>query len=272
MPKTQQIPTKTLQLVGLNIKDQKTFFKFLKKQVFECAIINEAEFTKQGLKNQYIHESVQQRHYREEHSKIIKQKSKQHPLYVISSLQNHAFTLNAYTQKGIKSLDIWLQLLQQNTEINLTNIELQTSQKIHPIKRIENKAENTNYTCTNYIPYRNCVLNNGFYYDADKTPKIVANFEQRLKKNITTFLKSTCAITDFEEDTLWVAITHLKDMGKKVAINTQKKQFFKISFSCNYTLPNTFSLGQNVAYGNGVFTRIIKTPDYATKKTNTKTN
>ena len=104
----------------------------------------------------------------------------------------------------------------------------------------------------------------------DKTPNCLANFNERLKKNLETFLVSTCDIKLFEKDNLWISITKIKSKGEQLVLNKQKKQGFEIEFNCNYNLPKMFSLGQNVAYGNGVFTKVTNKPKYVQQEKNTK--
>ncbi|GAA3657845.1 hypothetical protein [Flavivirga jejuensis] len=255
------IPTKTIQIDGIACKERKTFFYNLKKYVFQCVIENQEAFFKNGLLNQYIHESIQQKQARDAYNKSVKNKINQkdrtevqyklqQPLYVQSLIKNKLFTLNAFGEKGVASLELWLQLFKTKTDINTSALTISTQETT---VKIEPTQPNRIYKSENWIPFRLCKNKNGFYYNLDKTPQKLADFEARLKKNLETFILNTCEQELFKLDSLWLAITNLEALGEQLALNNQKKQVFKVEFECNYNLPDLFSLGQNVAYGNGVF-------------------
>lgn len=272
------LPTKTIHIKEIACKERKTFFYNLKKYVFQYVIENEDIFLENGVLNQYIHESAQQKQERDAYNKMVKKKNeenpsaatykKQHPLYVQSLVQKNMFTLNAFSDKGVASLNLWLQLFK--TKISEEAISKLTISTIESQIKIAQTKPNITYKSNNWIPFRNCKSENGFYYNMDKTPKKLANFEERLKKNLETFIVKTCNQPNFNLETLWLVITNLETLGEQLALNHQKKQFFKVEFECNYNLPDLFSLGQNVAYGNGVFVKEKET--YENKKTHPKTD
>lgn len=216
------------------------------------AIENEAIFKAQGLKNEFIHESIQQKKIRANYNrdKAKEDKIKQQPIYIHTYIANGVFTINGYGTKGIECLNIWVQLLKKHPEIENKPLVIQSTESTLQIGKTETYYT---YSSNNWVAYRNCKLVDGFYYDYDKTPNQLVNFEKRLKKNIETFLKETCGYEFFEPNSLYLIIKKIKSLGKNTALNKQEKEYFKITFQCKYNLPDIFSLGQNVAYGNGVF-------------------
>lgn len=250
-----QLKTKTIQLPSMHCANREAFLYNVKKYVFQLSIENEELFAKSGLKNQYIHESTAQQKARiaDNKNKPKAQQIHQQPLYVHSYIVNNCFTLNGYGQKGIDCLNIWLTLLKQHPEIDKSKLVVNTTEKEIEFTKT---PQNFTYQSKNWIAYRNCKAINGFFYDIDKAPKRLVNFEKRIKKNIETFVTETCGYKNFVANELNVIITKIKHLGRKVALNRQQKEFFEIQFQCNYNLPEVFSLGQNVAYGNGLFFKI----------------
>ena len=248
----EQLLTKQISIEGLDCHSQQAFQYVLKKYVFSLVIQEQNQFAAMGLKNEYIHESVQQNEARKEKNKDLpkEQKISHYPVLVNAFYQQGKFNIIGYGKKGIACLDLWLCLFNNLPSIQDKNLDisvLQSQTQIGPA------ATDYTYTCYNWVPFRNCKSINGFYYNLDKKPKQIANFETRLKKNLETFITKTCGLPSFDTSALWMSILKLEHTQKKVALNKQQKAFFKITFSCNYKLPSIFSLGQNVAYGNGVF-------------------
>ena len=227
---------KTIQYQSIPIKNRSHFLSHLQKNVHEFALFQQSNFSANNTNAQYFHKD--------------KQSTEKFPVLIHALEIDGLFALRAYTQNGIATLDHYNQLFtkqfpehhHQYIEINETSPFKQT---VKPLI----------YESQNWIPFRACQQKNGLYYDIENDT--IANFESRLKGNIITFLNriNTNKLT-FKTKLLQIKpnqlITALNANGKPI-----KKQTFHTKISIDLQLPSIFSIGQNPAFGNGVFKRLI---------------
>lgn len=239
---------KTIQYPNIPVKTRYLFLKHLQRNVHELALHHQASFLKVGTTAEYFHSDKQ--------NKSKSSNRNQLPTCIHGIQVDGFFTLRAYTEPAIKALDHYQQLIH----------ELQPEWTENCIESHENcMIKKTNqtfvYESKNWLPYRDCLQKNGIFYDKEKNR--IADFEMRLKGNIGSFLRLVLGETS-EHSALAKKNLRLlqNNHGKKTRIallikdQEIKKHPFRVQLALNYQLPQLFSLGQNVAYGNGVFKRI----------------
>jgi len=252
---------KTIQLLDITIQNRKAFLFTIKKYVVEFALKKQELFLAMGYDAQYFHKDDQSKEKK--------------PTVLIHSLEKEGFfSIRAYTQKGIDTLNFWFQLFQKEYPKYCINII--QSEEVFEYKIIDKPIT---YNSINWIPFRNVVQEKGVYLDKDKQEKIDQKlFISRLTANLLTFIGNLSLDTKtirFNLKLNKVPIKHksilaLQTKEKGTLLNV-KKYAFQVNFTINVQLPSSFSLGQNVAYGNGVFNRIVERTTKNEKK-NPKSN
>lgn len=235
------IPTKTITLPNLHFKEQSDFLSFIYKNIHLFSVKKHKKlFVDMELNTDLIHNK---------HS--INQ-----PL-VIPYLHNGIFNIKAYGKQAIDVLDFWF-LLFRKEEVSHCLHYKESLQK----ENIQISKKTQLYTSNNWIAYNKCTEKNGFYYIAkkDKNQEFVANFHSTLIGHLRTFFNNL-KIEATKETPLKTAIINLElSKFEKVLFekgNYISKHQFHVTLETNWELPSTFSLGQNIGYGNGVFTRIM---------------
>ncbi len=235
----------TLQFPQVELKNRIEFLDFVQKKVMELALKNEELFLEHGLSTTYFHKNKQSKDFV--------------PIRIHSMLLNKRFSVRAYGDEAVDSLRFWLTLFldkfpEHTGHIieNLEHWELRKSEK--PVY----------YKSKNWIPFNRCAENDACFYDKDQADKQIENaLQSRLTGNLRTFL-STIGIDNTALDTQVILLNYPEKAKMQTALKTKvkgklkevKKKSFKIKIKTNVLLPVCFSLGQNVAYGNGVFIRM----------------
>lgn len=228
-------PIQTLILPNVQIGTRQAFLKFIKQHIHTFALKRQAEFVDAHCNAEYFHKN--------------KQGTEKVPLFIHSFLYEQQFALRAYTQAGVDTLSFWYRLFSKAYPELCEQVILKNE-----TCTIDTAHTTQIYESDNWIPYRKCVLKDGFYYNTFKNE--VANFHNTLLGNLRTFLsllgfdntlRFTLDLKTLQEDQPIVA---LLDQRKDITKNA-----FKVTIATNLELPLLFSLGQNVGYGNGVFVK-----------------
>ncbi|MCG8573647.1 MAG: hypothetical protein MI810_02090 [Flavobacteriales bacterium] len=237
-----KIPIKTIQYQNIPVKTRYLFLKHLQRNVHEFALNRQDQFLATGNTAEHFHKD--------------KQNKSKTPVFIHSLNLNGFFTLRAYTQPAIQTLNQYQQLLQkvkplwtENCIESIENCQIKETEKPQV------------YESQNWLPYRDCVVKNGIFYDREKNK--IADFENRIKGNVGSFLRTILGENPSHAEAAKQAVKILQITAQNrtnIALLTQgkeiKKHPFNIQIRINYQLPRFFSLGQNVAFGNGVFKRI----------------
>lgn len=236
------IPIKTIQYQNIPLKTRYLFLKHLQRNVHEFALNRQDQFLKAGNTAEFFHKD--------------KQNKNKTPVYIHGLNLDGFFALRAYTSPAIKTLNQYQQLLQQTHPEWIENCVESTEDC--QIKKTEQPLV---YQSNNWLPYRDCVAKNGIFYDKEKNK--IADFENRIKGNVGSFLRTILSENSSHIEVAKQAVKILQLTSRKqtdIALLSRGKEIkkypFSIQISINYQLPQLFSLGQNVAFGNGVFRRI----------------
>lgn len=236
----------TLQFPQLILKNRNDFLEFTQKNVVELALKRQEEFQENNLTAEYFHKD--------------KNSSDFVSIRIHSMQRDGLFTLRAYGEQAVESLRFWSMLfMEQNPSYtqhiieNLEHWELELSDK--PLS----------YQSDNWIPFNNCAIKNGCFYDKDQTDRQVETaLQSRMTGNLRTFLQNI-GIDNSEIETSIVLNKYPTKTKKIIALKTKVKgekravykNCFQVKVRTNVRLPLYFSLGQNVGYGNGVFVRVF---------------
>ncbi len=244
----------TLQFPQVELKNRIEFLDFVQKKVMELALKNEEIFLAEGLTPEYFHKNA---------SLPPRTPENQVPIHIHSILLDGLFTLRAYGEKAVATLQIWSQIfLDENPEYrqhivkHIENVEIERLEK--PIY----------YTSNNWIAFNRTKVCNGFYIDADidcekamkqtdlkQKPHFALN--KQLFNNLRTFLCShdikihrDIELVLYPSKPKNCLALRTRENGK---IKKKYKDAFTVKIKTHIRLPMYFSLGQNVAYGNGLF-------------------
>lgn len=227
---------KTIQYLDIPIKTRYLFLKHLQRNVHEFALNQADHFTEIGANAQHFHRD--------------KNYKKKYPVLIHGVYLNGFFALRAYTQPGIHTLDCYHQLFaEQFPELCQNTTETTETCTLEKLKKP------LIYESKNWIPYRDCKLKNGVYYDTEK--QTIANFDARLQGNLRTFLTTICDKNlPRAEKLLQISPTKTTRTALLNGALEIKKHTFQTQIQVDIQLPTLFSIGQNAAYGNGIFQRV----------------
>lgn len=242
---------KTIQFPDIAFPDHRAFLDFIQKEVIELALKNQEAFRVAGCNAEYFHKD-------KHHNKSVE-------VLIHSHIKDNRFALRAYTEPAIQSLDYWFLLFKNKYPEKCVNTI--TSQEHFEYKLLEKPIM---YTSNNWIPYRDCKQINQHYYYTKKVDgseqQFPADFKKQLFSNLVFgFLHQQLQmdknilvdIKDFSIANNYKNIEALKTTKNNTAFYPIKR-LFKVTFAVNVQLPSYFSLGQNPAYGNGIFIRDFK--------------
>lgn len=237
----------TLQFPILGKLSRIQFLEFTKKRVVEFAFKHQTHFVKQGLTAEYFH--------KDKHTPL----SKQVPVLIHALNYNNLFTLRAYGEKAADTLRLWLHLFAKQAP-DITEHTLEILEHFTP-KTIQ---EPQVYYSKNWIAINKMVIKDGFYTDLENN-KYLPNevLSKKLAGHLRTFLNhlNTESNLFVEADLLEYPKPPKKIIALKTKVNQKNKniykQAFEVSLKTNLQLPLYFSLGQNIAYGNGVFAKEV---------------
>ncbi len=241
----------TLQFPEITLKSRVKFLHFVQRNVIEFAFKHQVLFLEKGLTAEYFHRNAE----------IPKRKPQERiPIHIHSIVWNGIFSLRAYGEKAVATLQIWSQLfLDENPKYRHHIIE-----HIEHIN-IERLEQPMYYVSDNWIPFREMQVYKGFYVEAGTDYSHVENekdqphfaLNKQLFNNLGTFLRSH----NIEIHRDIELVQYPSEPQTHIALRTQKeniyKQAFHVKIKIHIRLPICFSLGQNTGYGNGVFKRII---------------
>lgn len=236
----------TLQFPQIELKNRIHFLDFTQKNIIELALNNQTNFLNHDLNAEYFHKS--------KHTKEPK------PIRIHSLQQNGLLTLRAYGDAAVESLRFWLTLFMDENP-NYCNHLIETLEHW----QLEPSEKPLYYQSHNWIPFNNCAEKNGCFYDKNKPDKQVETaLQSRITGNLRTFLKNI-GVDNRKIETSIVLNSYPEKAKNSIALKTKvagsKKSIYKSSFNVkiktNVVLPTYFSLGQNVGYGNGVFTQVM---------------
>ncbi len=236
----------TLQFPQVELKNRMAFLDFVQQNVIALALKNEASFLENGVSTIYFHKKKQ-------HKGFV-------PIRIHSIMQNGLFTVRAYGEEAVNSLRFWLPLFldkfpdySEHIIENLEHWELKKSE--HPLY----------YQSENWIPFNDCAEKDGCFYDNEYPEQQIATaLQSRLTGNLRTFF-SSIGIDNSTIDTQIILLEYPEKAQQVIALKTKvngklkeiPKKSFRVKVKTNVVLPMCFSLGQNVAYGNGIFGRIM---------------
>lgn len=244
----------TLQFPQIELKNRIAFLNFVQRNVIEFAFRHTDTFVIEGLTPEYFHKNV---------ALPPRSPEQRIPVHIHSLVLDGVFTLRAYGNKAVKTLQLWSTIfLNENPEYRDHIVE--HTERL----TIERLDQPLHYVSNNWIPFRDMQVYQGFYADAGtdytlaKTEKYQAHFalNKQLFNNLGTFLRSHHI--DIHRD---IALVQYPSPPKQhIALRTKidckteniYKQAFSIEIKTHIRLPMIFSLGQNVGYGNGVFRRL----------------
>jgi len=249
MPNPTKIPIKTIQFLDISFLNRRAFLDFIQKEVIELALKNQEAFSVAACNAQYFHRDKQ-------HKKSVE-------VLIHNLIKDNVFSLRAYTKPAIKSLDYWYLLFQNKYPELCKNIIVSREQ--FEYKTLE---KSISYTSYNWIPYRDCKrIDKQYFYtktalDGNEHSYPVDFIRQLFNNLVFGFIQQQLAldnkikvnIDNFSINSGYKSIEALKTT-KDQAPFYPKKLRFNVQFSTNVQLPSYFSLGQNPAYGNGVFIR-----------------
>ena len=233
----------TLQFPLLGKLNRTAFLNFTQKKVVEFAFKYQHHFVGQGLTAEYFHKN---------NSTPL---AKQVPVLIHALEYNNLYTLRAYGEQASDTLRLWLHLFTKENSI-LTEHILETLEHFNP----KTSTEPQLYHSKNWVAINKCECKDGFYIDAENNrhnPELVLS--KKISGHLRTFLKHL-NIDLYTEATL---LHYPKAPKKVIALRTKvkntKQNIYKFTFTAtlktNLQLPLYFSLGQNIAYGNGVFVK-----------------
>lgn len=234
----------TLQFPVLGKMNRLQFLNFAQRNVVEYAFKHQDHFKKQGLSAEYFHKD----------SKTAL--TEQIPVLIHALEYNNMFTLRAYGEKASETLRFWLHLFAKE---HPTITEHLSESLEHLSIKVANQP--MFYSSQNWIAINKPAIRNGFYIDLENekySPEQVLS--KKLSGHLRTFLKYHDAIDVYAEIEL---IGYPRAVDKILALRSRKgqkvqgiyKQAFSVKIKTNLHLPLYFSLGQNTAYGNGLFIR-----------------
>lgn len=231
---------------------------------FDIKFSSRAEFLRLVYNNIY---TLSIRHEREFtdvdvslfHKSAIHSSEHKHFMPLIHCVQDNGLKMIAYGTTAKRTLETWLYVAKKLNQLPSEQFTTSTTE-------IPNMGKTSKtyffYKTQNYIPFRSC-YKRGIIFSENKSP--VNSFDTEvglqliLKEHISTFLRAlgrdnqrfSFLLTQYPTQFHWVeAIKPKKDFnGKKPA--------FEILIATDLILPETFSLGQNVGTGNGIFRRVI---------------
>lgn len=162
----------------------------------------------------------------------------------------------AYTQEGIKLVEIWQKILEQNYPhlADYTEETLLYTPKI---------TKNYNYYQTQFwAPTSNKLSFNQttkMWYNHTKKGKIIADFNGAIQNGLKEFfIKCNVpeAITLLNDKNTFVAIEKMQETTyKSIGYNKNTTQtLFKATLKTNLKLPSGFHIGAVISYGNGYYT------------------
>jgi hypothetical protein len=241
---------KTIQYRNLPLKTRYLFLKHLQRNVHEFALNRQDEFPEKNNTAEHFHRDKQK--VRNSQSRM-----KNKAGVLIHALnQNGYFALRAYTPPAMETLNQYHKILSEiHPEWTTNCIESTESCALQPTEKT------AVYESLNWLPYRDCTVKNGIFYDTEKNK--IADFDNRIKGNVASFLRTILGENTPQAEIAKKSIKILQIIPQKqtrIALLSKDKEIkkhpFKIQFSIHYQLPTTLSLGQNAAYGNGVFRQI----------------
>ncbi|NVK64969.1 MAG: hypothetical protein HWE22_10300 [Flavobacteriales bacterium] len=280
---------KTIHYLNLPIKSRYLFLKHLQREVHEFALNRQSQFLAAGTTAEYFHKDkgltkstsfvvnengalqsepgalINGPSGRTEQSVLMIESdskvahripSKKQPPLIHAIEQNGNFALRAYTPTAVQALDFYQELL---SEVHPE----WTDNCIESVERcsIRESSKPFIYESTNWLPYRDCFVKNGIYYDKEKN--VIANFDNRIQGNLGSFMRSVfsngeVSTEDIKKSVRILQLTPQTRTRPALLIKDReiKKYAFRIQISIPHQLPHLFSLGQNAAFGNGVFRRI----------------
>ncbi len=229
--------TKTIQYLDIPIKDRNHFLTHLQKNVHEFALHRQNQFLDNNCNAQYFHKD--------------KQSKEKFPVLINALLINSCFTLRAYTQRGIDSLNFYNDCFKKEGPTYYHNIIESTE-----FSSMDTLETPIIYESNNWIPYRDCKLKGGVFYNTESDT--IVNFESRLQGNLLTlFNRVNDQKITFKEKLLQIKPNPKSTMALMAKGKIIKKQTFTVKISIDVQLPTLFSIGQNPAFGNGIFKQVM---------------
>ncbi len=233
----------TLQFPNIAIQHRSHFLDFTQREVVELALRHQEKFAMRGLSADYFHKDSHRQGFV--------------PIRIHAMCKDGMFTLRAYGEEAGESLRFWLILFVDTYPLYADHIieHLEHWQLRHSEQPLHYKSEN-------WIPFNRCAEKNGIFFDKQYPQNIDKDvLASRLIGNLRTFLTVTGVDTAIEMKLKldkYPRYAH-HTMALKTRTGGKKhpvyKKSFTICFSSNLVLPVCFSLGQNTAYGNGLFIR-----------------
>lgn len=232
------IQTKIITLPNLQFKTQSIFLNFVHQKLHVFTVKTHREkFEEENININLIH------------NKFSIEQPKVTP-YIL----NDFFHIKGYGVKAIEALNYWFQLFQKEHPkecINASKIQKEE------ILQITNTTQR--YVSKNWIAFNKCTHKNGFYYKQYKNQQELANFHSTIVGHFRTLFNGLDIKTS-KEIPLKIKIIHIEQSEQKPALfekgTSINKYQFSIIIETNWQLPSIFSIGQNIGYGNGIFTRV----------------
>lgn len=236
-----EIETKKILFPNITIDNKAFFFGFINRYIHRLTYTNKDQFIAENLNVDLIHKSTA---------------NAQQP-YIMPYVSNNMLHIIAYGKQAIKTLDCWLAILQKKQPIMAANYKEILKKEVFFYTEKKHL-----YTSRNWIAYNNCKLQNGFFYKENKDKQQeLANFQSVIIGNVRTFFAQHNIQSNATENPLKISVLKLEANGTKPSLLKKgepiKKHHFSVLIESQWELPSLFFLGQNVGYGNGVFTRIM---------------
>lgn len=232
----------TIQFPAIKLKNRYEFLSFTQREVVELALRNKELFLQKQLNAEYFHKD--------------KSGTNKVPVRIHAIIKDGFYSLRAYGEEAVESLRLWFSLFME-THAHLDH---------HLIECLEHWQLQTSktpqyYYSNNWIPFNNCAIENNVFFDKSKEEQNKSNaLQSRLIGNLRSFF-AYINIDNTEIDTRVKLCKYPKKSHKQLAltknisgkVNEIYKYAFTVCMESNVILPQIFSLGQNVSYGNGLF-------------------
>ncbi len=190
---------KAIQYLNIPIKTRYLFLKHLQRNVHEFALNRQESFIAAGTSAEHFHRDKQ---------KKSRQDRDQLPVCIHAIQIDGYFALRAYTEPAIATLDHYQKLFKaEHPELAKNCIE---SSENCNIKKTDKTFI---YESDNWLPYRDCTKKNGVFYDQEKNK--IANFDNRVKGNIGSFLRAVLGDTNAHVDKAKSSVQLLQNNPKK---------------------------------------------------------
>jgi hypothetical protein len=240
--KTPSVPVYTLQLPVLRFDNRVRFLDIRQRQVVEPALRNKALFSENGCDVTLFHKDGDEQKFGT-------------PLIHIMDMQQ-LFTLRAYGARAVQTLQCWQEWTSKTNPAWLKSAVISREEFA-----LETDAGRAVYETDNYIPFSRCTAIGEYFIDAGKPHADSKQvLQSRLTGNLRTFLNNL-GISDRGMNTLFEMQLYPRQPSDYPALKSKGEVIYKKSFhirvETNLHLPLYFSLGQNVAYGCGIFKRVL---------------